>query len=109
MRGEGAGGGPGRQPHANACPPPRKQQARCDRQGCSRDACRRAAGRAPAPAAMESESLPPSTATSSASIASRSATAASYIAAPSLSILAAYIQFTVAGREGRVRGVQGAG
>ncbi len=50
--------------------------------------------RPPAAAAIDSESLPPSTATSSSSMASRRATAASYMAAPSLSILAAYIQLT---------------
>lgn len=54
----------------------------------------------PAAAAMDRESLPPSTATSSSIIASRSATAASYMAAPSLSILAAYIQLTAAEARG---------
>ena len=43
---------------------------------------------------MDSESLPPSQARPSSIMASRSAAAASYMAAPSASILAAYIQLT---------------
>mmetsp|Transcript_7899 Transcript_7899/g.19753 ORF Transcript_7899/g.19753 Transcript_7899/m.19753 type:complete len:276 (-) Transcript_7899:1891-2718(-) len=56
----------------------------------------------PAAAAIDSESLPPSQATPSSIMASLSDVAASYMAAPSLFILAAYIQLTEALTSGRL-------